>query len=79
MTTMADVPMHEKIQWLMHWDADCTVRIYYCVHEHSYEILFKHAGSDQWHEHKITDHQLRLYGLHDALTPLRTLLKITKP
>lgn len=79
MTTMADVPLAEKIEWLIQWDANLKVRINYCPHDMSYEILFKHIGTDQWHEYMLTDYQLRHNTLHGALTSLRTMIMMTKP
>lgn len=77
--SIRNVPMAERIEWLMQWDAKVKVRVYYSPYDQSYEILFKHDGDDKWHEFILTDYSLRHDTLHDSLAPLRTMLRMTKP
>ncbi len=77
-TTM-NIPISERIRWLCEWEADVEVRTTFLPHTNSWEILFKHRGTTQWHEFIISDIDMRSQELRQAFLPLKTLLKVTAP
>ncbi len=69
----------ERIEWLVAWEAECTVRIHQCPMSRDIEVLFKHSGTSTWHECVIKENEMRYQSQFEALAPLRALVRLTKP
>lgn len=68
----------EKLEFAIYSQFDCRVHITMLPHSRAYEVLFKHAGGDQWHEFIMPE----LHSTDDpreVFKALYTFMRMTKP
>jgi hypothetical protein len=76
---MVDAPsFREKLEFAIQSQFDCKVRIHALPHTRAYEVLFKHAGADQWHEFILPEMPMHS-DPREMFRALYTFMKVTQP
>jgi hypothetical protein len=69
----------EQIELVAKSAAEVKVRVHYEDWNSTYEVLFKHVGTDTWHEHTLSADPRQPVTVHEFFAPLLAHIRMTKP